>query len=116
MRDTLRTSYKFSTALREAGFGVKLKEHSFYQPISLAAAHAIAQQRPGLLASLSDDAYQKGLARLAAEAAGRGAATWIGSEFTLVEVLAVKGEQPKPKRRRPSFRKAGDELAEVADE
>ncbi len=116
VRDTLWTSYKFSTALREAGFGVKLREHSFYQPISLAAAHAIAQQRPGLLASLSDDAYQKGLARLAAEAAGRGAATLIGSEFTLVEVLAVKGEQPKPKRRRPSFRKAGEELAEVADE
>ncbi len=42
--------------------------------------------------------------------------TLIGSEFTLVEILAVKGEQPKPKRRRPSFRKAGEEAAEIADE
>ena len=32
--------------------------------------------------------------------------------FTLVEILAVKGEQPKPKRRRPSFRKPGEEAAE----
>ena len=101
--------------LREVGFGVKLKEHSFYQPVSLGAAHAIAQQRPGLLATLSDDAYQKGLERLATEAASRGAATLIGSEFTLVEILAVKGEQPKPKRRRPSFRKPGEEAADAAD-
>jgi hypothetical protein len=55
-------------------------------------------------------------ARLAAEAAGRGAATLIGAEFTLVEILAVKGEQPKPKRRRPSFRKLGEEATDAADE
>jgi len=116
VRDTLWTSYKLSTVLREAGFGVKLKERSFYQPVSLAAAHAIAQQRPGLLATLSDDVYQKGVERLAEESHARGAATLIGSEFTLVEILAVKGEQPKPKRRRPSFRKAGEEATEVADE
>ena len=116
VRDVLWSSYKFSHALREAGFGIKLKEHSYYQPVSLAAAHAIARQRPGLLATLSDEAYQQGLARLAHEIRDRGAGTLIGSEFTLVEILAVKGEQPKPKRRRSPFRKAGDELAEVADE
>ncbi len=116
VRDTLWTSYKFSTVLREAGFGVKLKERSFYQPVSLAAAHAIAQQRSGLLVSLSDDLYQKGLDRLADEVRDRGAETQIGSEFTLVEILAVKGEQPKPKRRRPSFRKPGEETVEAAGE
>ena len=43
-------------------------------------------------------------------------ATLISSEFTLVEILAVKGEQPKPKRRRPSFWKPGEETVEAADE
>jgi len=116
VRDAVWTSYKCSNVLRENGFGVKLKERSFYQPVSLAAAHAIACQRQGILATLSDEAYQKGLARLAAAVRDRGATTLIGSEFTLVEILAVKGEQPKPKRRRPSFRKAGEEAAEAAGE
>ena len=84
------------------------------QPVSLGVAHAIAQQRPGLLAALSDEAYQKALERLTDEARDRGAKTLNGSGFTLVEILAVKGEQPKPKRRRPSFRKAGEVLVVVS--
>ncbi len=116
--DTVWSSYKFNALLREAGFGVRLKEHSFYQPVSLGAAYAIAQQRPGLLATLSDEAYQRGLERLAAECGARGAATQLGSEFTLVEILAVKAEHPKPprKRRRPSFRKPGKAVEEIVAE
>ena len=116
VRGSVWTSYKFYNVLREAGFGVKLKEHSYYQPVSLAAAHAIAARREGILATLSDEAYQNGQESLAAEARGRGSGTLIGSEFTLVEILAVKGEQPRPKRRKPSFRKPGEDAAEVAGE
>ena len=65
---------------------------------------------------MSDEAYQKGLERLADEAHGRGAATLIGSEFTLVEILAVKGEQPKPKRRRPVFARPEEEAEEGESE
>ncbi len=118
MCDTVWSSYKFNALLWEAGFGVKLKEHSFYQLVSLGAAYAIAQQRPGLLATLSDEAYQRGLERLAAECRARGAATQLGSEFALVEILAVKAEHPKPprKRRRPSFRKPGEPVEEMVAE
>jgi hypothetical protein len=95
--------HKLYTGLRSAGFGLILQEHTFYQPISLGAAHALVQHRNGILATLADDAYYKGVARLAAALADQGGQTLIGSEVTLVEVAAVKDEQPRPKRRKRPF-------------
>lgn len=97
------TSHKVYGVLRAAGFGLMLQEHVFYQPISLAAAQAIAGQRAGILAALADEAYEKGMARLAAAVREQGGETLIGSEVTLVEIAAVKDEQPRPKRRKRPF-------------
>lgn len=93
-------SARYYNALREAGFGVLLREHRFYQAVSVAAAQALAQRRPGLLGLLAEAAYAQGMRRLAAEAERRGAEALVGSEFTLVEILAVKGERIGPTRRR----------------
>jgi site-specific DNA recombinase len=97
------TPHKIYGVLREAGFGIVLQEHAFYQPVSLAAAYALAGRRTGILAHLEDDAYQKGMALLAAAVHAQGGETLIGSEVTLVEVAAVKDEQPRPKRRKRPF-------------
>jgi hypothetical protein len=103
VRGATWTPHKIYNSLRGADFGLVLQEHAFYQPISLGAAHAIAQRREGILATLADDAYHKGLAQLAAAVRTQGAQTLIGSEVTLVEVAAVKDEQPRPKRRKRPF-------------
>ena len=97
------TPHKIYGVLRETGFGLVLQEHAFYQPVSLAAAYALAGQRTGILATLADEAYQKGMALLAAAVRAQGSGTLIGSELTLVEVAAVKDEQPRPKRRKRPF-------------
>lgn len=97
------TPHKIYGVLREAGFGVVLQEHAFYQPVSLAAAYALAGGRGGILATLADDAYQRGMAQLAAAVRAQGGQALIGSEVTLVEVAAVKDEQPRPKRRKRPF-------------
>jgi hypothetical protein len=85
------------------GFGLVLQEHAFYQPVSLAVAHALAGRRTGILATLDDEAYKKGMALLAAAVHAQGGETLIGSEVTLVKVAAVKDEQPRPKRRKRPF-------------
>lgn len=97
------TPHKIYGVLRAAGFGLMLQEHAFYQPISLAAAQVIAGQRAGILATLAGEVYQQGLARLAAAVREQGGQAVIGSEVTLVEVAAVKDEQPRPKRRKRPF-------------
>ena len=97
------TPHKIYTILRGAGFGLVLQEHAFYQPISLGAAHAIAQRRVGILAALEDDVYYRGLAQLAAAMHEQGVQTLIGSEVTLVEVAAARDEQPRPRRRKRPF-------------
>lgn len=97
------TPHKIYGILRETGFGLVLQEHAFYQPVSLAAAYALAGQRNGVLATLADEAYQKGMALLAAAVRAQGGGTLIGSELTLVEAAAVKDEQPRPKRRKRPF-------------
>jgi len=51
------------------------------------------------LDGLNEPAYQAGLDRLAAEVEERGGETLIGSEVTLVEITALKGEPPPPRRR-----------------
>jgi hypothetical protein len=103
VRGATWTPHKIYNSLRGVGFGLVLQEHTFYQPISLGAADAIAQRREGILATLPEEAYRKGLAELAAAVRTQGAQTFIGSEVTLVEVAAVKDEQPRPKRRRRPF-------------
>ena len=60
--------------------------------MSLGAAHAIARRREGLLALLPDDVYEMGLQRLEQAIAEQGEEALISSEFTLIEILAVKGE------------------------
>ena len=74
--------------------------------------------RAGILATLPAEAYRKGLAQLATAVRAQGAQAIIGSEVTLVEVAAVKDEQPRPKRRKRPFdapaRAAESEVIEVA--
>lgn len=95
------SSARLFGVLRQAGFQVQVREHTFYQAHSPAAMAAIARQRGGLLAVLEENAYRQGLARLeeAAQAAAD-AGNLVGSEVTLVEVTARKGGEEKPRRRR----------------
>lgn len=90
----------FYNKLRKIGFQVTQRERTFYQPIQLGLAREIAQGRPGLLAKLGDDAYQAGLERLETAISEKGASALIGSEVTLIEVTAFKGEPRKLKIRR----------------
>ncbi len=103
VRGAAWTPHKIFSVLREAGFGLVLQEHAFYQPVSLAAAYALAGRRTGMLATLAEDLYQHGMEKLAAAVREQGGQTVIGSEVTLVEVAAVKDEQPRPKRRKRPF-------------
>ncbi len=82
-----RTLY---VALREAGFQVKMKEQAFYQAVSLGAARALAAERTGWLAHLSEEAYHEGLARLDAAIAEQGEDALIGSEVVFVVAHAWK--------------------------
>ena len=116
VRGATWTPHKIYNSLRGAGFGVVLQEHTFYQPINLGAANVIAQRRAGILATLPAEAYRKGLAQLATAVRAQGAQAIIGSEVTLVEVAAVKDEQPRPKRRkRPFDAPAGAAESEVIE-
>ncbi len=110
------TPHKIYGTLREAGFGVVLQEYTFYQAVSLAAAQALAERRDGVLATLADEAYRRGLARLAEAVRSQGGERLIGSEVTLVEVAAVKDEEPRWIRRKRPFghRSAGGEDAAQA--
>ena len=65
---------------------------TYYQPLTLGAALALARQREASpqLRGLADEVYLTRLAALEAEAQARGAETLIGSQFTLVEVLATR--------------------------
>lgn len=82
-----RTLY---VALREAGFQAKVRERAFYQPVTLAAARALARARAGWLAHLSEEAYQEGLARLDAAIEQEGEEAVVGSEVVLVVAYAWK--------------------------
>jgi len=74
------------------GFSPSLTRRTYYQPITLGAALALARQRAvsPQLQQLADDVYAARLAALEAEAQTVGAHTLIGSQFTLIEVLATR--------------------------
>ncbi len=88
----LWSGHDFYNALRQAGLQVTQKEHTFFQAVSLGAAQMIARRREGLLALLPDDVYEMGLQRLEQAIAEQGEEALVSSEFTLIEILAVKGE------------------------
>lgn len=76
--------------MQQIGFVCEVKRHRFYQPVTLAAALAMAEARPGLLRRLDDQTYQQGLARLSQAVAAQGAEYPAGSETTVVEIWAQK--------------------------
>jgi site-specific DNA recombinase len=88
-------AYDFYNTLRQLGFEVEQREHTFRQPVSLGAALEIARRRPGLLAALPDEAYEKGLRSLEAAVEARGAGSLEPSEVTVIEVMALKGKGGK---------------------
>lgn len=92
------SNYDSYNRLRQVGFQVEQREHTWYQALTLETAWAIAQQRPGLLAALPEAEYQAGLAALRAALEAQGAGALQGSEVTLVEVWAVKGARPARRR------------------
>ncbi len=82
-------AYRCFNRLQKVGFTVDQKEQTFYRPVRLATAQAIAQQRPGLLAQLPDPVYEAGLRRLE-EACATAPEAVVGSEVTLLVVKALK--------------------------
>ncbi|MFZ5919015.1 MAG: methyltransferase domain-containing protein, partial [Chloroflexota bacterium] len=79
--------------LVQAGFQVKLARHNYHQPITSGTACEVAQQRETIpqLATLFDEAYESGLAALQEQVERQGKDSVVGSEFCLIEVLAVRG-------------------------
>ena len=62
---------KSTTASVAPALGWCCKEHTFYQPINLGAARHRPAATPGILATLPEEAYRKGLAqRLAVRTQG----------------------------------------------
>jgi site-specific DNA recombinase len=88
-------AYDFYNTLRQIGFEVEQREHTFRQPVSLGAILEIARRRPGVLAALPDEAYEAGLQRIEAAVEKRGADSLEPSEVTVVEAVAVKGKGGK---------------------
>lgn len=79
-------------SLTKHGFEVSLEQKTYYQPVSLGAALAMARERgrSGLLSRLRDDAWQSGLEKLASDGQAHGLETLLPSHFCVAEVVAVK--------------------------
>jgi hypothetical protein len=79
--------------LVQAGFRVKLARHNYHQPTTSGTVYEIAQRRKIIpqLAMLLDEVYESGLAELQKQVEREGKDSVIGSEFCLIEVLAVRG-------------------------
>ena len=79
--------------LVQAGLRVKLTRHNYHQPIASGTAYEIARRREAIpqLATLFDEVYESGLAVLQEEIERKGKDSVVGSEFCLIEVLAVRG-------------------------
>jgi len=95
-------AYDFYNALRQAGFDdIQQEEHTFRQPVTLATALQIANERPGILRHLPDDVYQKGLARLRGIVAETDTpeAIQLDSEVTVIQVRATKGKEGKEREK-----------------
>ncbi len=80
-------------ALMEAGFQVQFKRRNIYQAIALEVAHEIASKREQCpqLAILPDPVYTAGLDVLERKMEQEGPESLLGSDFCLVEVVAVRG-------------------------
>jgi hypothetical protein len=93
-------AYDLYNILRRTGFQVKQEERTFHQSVTLQVALEIARQRPGILAALSDEVYQEGMRRLKQAVKERGGESLITSEVTVAEIVALKGKEKPPRRRR----------------
>jgi len=93
------SSQQIFMQLMEVGLPATLQERTYYQAVSLGAALEVVRQRTGWLKLLPDAEYEQGVAQLEGRAAAEGPTTLLGSEFTLVEVVAVKGGAPQQKKR-----------------
>ncbi len=82
--------HTFYTSLQAAGFTPEATRHVYAQPISLGVALEIAQDRPGILAFLSDRHFTLGLERVGQVISERDPFHLIGSDVTLIEVWAQK--------------------------
>jgi site-specific DNA recombinase len=89
-RESYWTTHGFYNGLRRSGFAVEQREHTLRRPVTLGVALEIARRRPGLLARLADESYERGLERLEEVVEREGGAAVIPSEVTLVEVVATK--------------------------
>ncbi len=101
------SGYQLYNTLRQIGFHIRQQEVTFYQPVSLGAALRIARQKPGLLKRLDERSYRAGMERLNEAVEEKGPDALMGSEITLVEVTALKGEPPKRRRRKAAVRAGG---------
>lgn len=84
--------------LKREGLTATLQETTYMQAVSLRAALELLHQRPGILQLLPEVEYERGVGVLAARIAAEGPQALLSSEFTVVEVTAVKGALPKKKR------------------
>jgi site-specific DNA recombinase len=84
------TAYNFYNVLRQSGFQVEQREHTFRQPVALGVALEIARGRPGMLAKLADEVYEQRMQQLETIVEKRGEETLVPSEVTVVEIMAAK--------------------------
>jgi site-specific DNA recombinase len=84
------TAYNFYNTLRQSGFQVEQREHTFRQPVTLGVALEIARGRPGVLMKMADEPYQERMQQLETIVGERGEETLVQSEVTVVEIMAVK--------------------------
>jgi hypothetical protein len=93
-------AYDFYNVLRRTGFQIEQEERTFHQSVTLKIALEITRQRPGILAALSDEVYKAGMRRLEQAVKEQGDDSLITSAVTVVEIVALKGKEKPPKRRR----------------
>ena len=82
--------YLLYNRLLGQGFETHVKRHMYYQPVALHIAEAVASERPGVLAHLSDALFNEGIAVLQKEIDEKGRDYLLGSEFNVVEAWAQK--------------------------
>ncbi len=82
--------YLLYNRLLGQGFETNVKRHMYYQPVALHIAEAVACERPGVLAHLSDALFNEGMAALQKEIDEKGRDYLLGSEFNIVEAWAQK--------------------------
>ncbi|MEA3349291.1 MAG: hypothetical protein U9Q82_01575 [Chloroflexota bacterium] len=87
--------YDLYNQLLKQNFELDLQRQMYYQPVRLSVAAAIASERPGVLACLSDDVYNEGMDVLQGEIEEKGGDYVLGSKFNIVEAWAQKPIEEK---------------------